>query len=467
MAKKDLPQNSRHDRAPAKHMTPPPARVGSHFEVARDIAAKERAHLVGVVWGIESREAARRSLVELAALARTAGADVVGETLQALRRPDVATFVGKGKVAEIGHACAAAGANVIVFDHDLSPGQARNVQEATKVKVIDRSELILDIFSRRAQTSVARAQVELAQLEYQLPRLKNLWEHLSRLGGGIGTRGPGETQLEVDRRRVRERIGRLRETLKKVERVRAVQRKGRKGAVSVALVGYTNAGKSTLMNRLSGADVFIEDQLFATLDTTTRTVHLGREYTILLTDTVGFIRKLPHQLIASFHATLEEVVTADLLLVVVDGADEDHLAQIETVNDVLDEIGAGQSRRLLVVNKRDRVRDEEAALQLVRLHGPGVIVSARDGEGLADLERALIEFLRESRPLVVADLPLSAARDLAELHARAEVVETEFSADNVRVTFRARDEEVEWLRGRGHRILTARDKINQPEEKAR
>lgn len=449
MARKDLPANSRHDRAPAR----PADGRGPRFAFERDAAAPERAHLVGVAWAGESRESARRSLLELGALARTAGAVVVGETLQPLRRPDVATFVGKGKVQEIAAACSAAGANVVVFDHNLSPAQARNVEEETRVKVIDRSELILDIFAWRAQTAVAKSQVELAQLEYQLPRLKNLWEHLSRLGGGIGTRGPGETQLEVDRRRVRERIVRLRHGLKKVEQVRAVQRKGRKGQVSVAIVGYTNAGKSTLMNRLSGADVLVEDQLFATLDTTTRVVNLGRERTILLTDTVGFIRKLPHQLVASFHATLEEVVTADLLLHVVDASDPDARAHIETVNDVLDEIGAGSRRRILVANKWDAVKDEEAARQIVLLHGPGVIVSAATGEGIADLERALVEYLRESRPLVVVDLPLSAARDLAELHARAEIVESEFSADAVRVTLHARPEDVAWLRSRGYRVV--------------
>src|SRR5262245_14978540 len=320
MAKKDLPQNSRRDRAPARRRGENGAPLP---QFVRTEGAAERAHLVGVALPHERRGEAERSLAELAALARTAGAVVAGETLQTLRRPDVATFIGKGKVEEVAEACRAESATVVVFDRDLSPAQCRNVEEVVGVKVIDRSEIILDIFARRAQTSVARAQVELAQLEYQLPRLTNLWEHLSRLGGGIGTRGPGETQLEVDRRRVRERISRLKETLRKVEQVRAVQRKGRKSQVAVAIVGYTNAGKSTLMNRLSGADVFVENQLFATLDTTTRSVNIARDYTILLTDTVGFIRKLPHQLVASFHATLEEVVLADLLLLVVDGSDPD------------------------------------------------------------------------------------------------------------------------------------------------
>ncbi len=449
MAKKDLSRNSHHDRAPARR------RGGAGREpqpIARTDGAPERAHLVGVALPGDRRGDAERSIAELAALARTAGAVVAGQTHQALRRLDVATFIGKGKVEEVREACRSEGATLVIFDHDLSPAQCRNVEEVVGVKVIDRSEVILDIFARRAQTSVARAQVELAQLEYQLPRLTNLWEHLSRLGGGIGTRGPGETQLEVDRRRVRERIARLKETLKKVEQVRAVQRKGRKNQVSVAIVGYTNAGKSTLMNRLSGADVFVEDQLFATLDTTTRVVTVGREYQVLLTDTVGFIRKLPHQLIASFHATLEEVVTADLLLLVVDGSDPDHAAQIEVALDVLDEIGAGSRRRLLVVNKFDAVRDEEAARTLVRQHGPGVIVSAKSGEGLPGLERAIVEFLRESRPLVVVDLPLTAARDLSELHGRAEVVESEFNADAVRVTVRAREEDVAWLRSRGYAV---------------
>jgi len=417
----------------------------------------ERAHLVGVILPNDNRGDAAASLEELGALVLAAGGEVAGQSLQARTRIEGATYIGSGKVDELRDAARAQGATLIVFDNDLSPAQARNVEKQTAVKVIDRSELILDIFARRAQSGMARAQVELAQLEYQLPRLTNLWEHLSRLGGGIGTRGPGETQLEVDRRRVRERIKHLRESLKKVERVRAVQRKGRRSLLSVALVGYTNAGKSSLMNCLSDAGVFVEDQVFATLDTTTRLVPLGADYPMLLTDTVGFIRKLPHQLVASFHATLEEVVTADLLLVVVDGSDARHLAQLETVNDVLEQIGAGNARRLLVVNKRDRVGDEEAANRLLRLHGPGVVVSARTGEGIDALKRALAEFAGESRESYRVVMPLSAARDLAELHARAHVLESEFTPDVVTLVVRARAEDVGWLRGRGHRVAPLDD----------
>ncbi|MFN0149562.1 MAG: GTPase HflX [bacterium] len=412
----------------------------------------ERAHLVGVILPNDNRGDASASLEELGALVLAAGGEVAGQSLQARSRIEGATYIGSGKVDELRDAAREQGATLIVFDNDLSPAQARNVEKVTAVKVIDRSELILDIFARRAQSAMARAQVELAQLEYQLPRLTNLWEHLSRLGGGIGTRGPGETQLEVDRRRVRERIKHLRESLKKVERVRAVQRKGRRNLLSIALVGYTNAGKSSLMNCLSDAGVFVEDQVFATLDTTTRLVPLGTDYPILLTDTVGFIRKLPHQLVASFHATLEEVVTADLLLVVVDGSDARHLAQLETVNDVLDQIGAGNTRRLLVVNKRDQVGDEEAANRLLRMHGPGVVVSARTGEGIDALKRALAEFAGESRDSYRVVMPLSAARDLAELHARADVLESEFTPEVVTLIVRARSEDVGWLRARGHSV---------------
>jgi GTP-binding protein HflX len=429
----------------------------------------ERAHLVGVMLPGDKREDASSSLEELGALVLAAGGEVAGQSLQARTRIEGATYIGSGKVEELRDVAREEGATLIVFDHDLTPAQARNVEEETKIKVIDRSELILDIFARRARTGMARAQVELAQLEYQLPRLTNLWQHLSRLGGGIGTRGPGETQLEVDRRRVRERIKHLRESLKKVERVRAVQRKGRRNLISVALVGYTNAGKSSLMNRLAGADVFVEDQVFATLDTTTRLVSLSTQYPILLTDTVGFIHKLPHQLIASFHATLEEVVTADLLLVVVDGSDRRHMAQLETVNDVLEQIGAGDKRRLLVVNKSDRfdrgdgdgrgrghvAGDADEALRLLRLHGPGVVVSARTGDGIDDLRRSLEEFSRESGTSVRVEMPLSAARDLAELHARAQVLDSEFTPEVVRLVARVRTEDVGWLRQRGYRVLPA------------
>ena len=436
----------------------------------------ERAHLVGVMLPGDKREDASSSLEELGALVLAAGGEVAGQSLQARTRIEGATYIGSGKVEELRDIAQEEGATLIVFDHDLTPAQARNVEEETKIKVIDRSELILDIFARRARTGMARAQVELAQLEYQLPRLTNLWQHLSRLGGGIGTRGPGETQLEVDRRRVRERIKHLRESLKKVERVRAVQRKGRRNLLSVALVGYTNAGKSSLMNRLADADVFVEDQVFATLDTTTRLVSLSTQYPILLTDTVGFIHKLPHQLIASFHATLEEVVTADLLLVVVDGADRRHMAQLETVNDVLEQIGAGDKRRLLVVNKSDRfdgvggdgraagagegrartvADDGDEALRLLRLHGPGVVVSARTGEGIDELKRMLEEFSSETGTSVRVEMPLSAARDLAELHARAQVIDSEFTPELVRVVARVRSEDVGWLRQRGYRVLPA------------
>jgi GTPase len=432
-----------------------------------DSGQVERAHLVGVLLPGDKREDAASSLEELGALVLAAGGEVAGQSLQARTRIEGATYIGSGKVEELRDLAREEGATLIVFDNDLTPAQARNVEEETKIKVIDRSELILDIFARRARTGMARAQVELAQLEYQLPRLTNLWEHLSRLGGGIGTRGPGETQLEVDRRRVRERIKHLRESLKKVERVRAVQRKGRRNLLSVALVGYTNAGKSSLMNRLANADVFVENQLFATLDTTTRLVSLSTQYPILLTDTVGFIHKLPHQLIASFHATLEEVVTADLLLVVVDGSDPRHMAQLDTVNDVLEQIGAGDKRRLLVVNKSDRLGGEggdgrdrvagdgEEALRLLRLHGPGVVVSARTGEGIDDLKRLLEEFSSETGASVTVEMPLSAARDLAELHRRAQVLDSEFTPEVVRVVARVRSEDVGWLRQRGYRVLPA------------
>ena len=332
-------------------------------------------------------------LTELRLLAETAGAQVRGEVLQRRGPIRAATFLSKGKIEEVRVLSGEEQATLLLLDDDLSPAQSRNLGEQLNMKVVDRTGLILDIFSRRARTREARIQVELAQLEYLLPRLTRMWEHLSRLGGGIGTRGPGETQLEVDRRRIRERIAKLKRELERVVMERRVQRRGRRGSFKVSLVGYTNAGKSTLFNALTRASVYVEDQLFATLDPTTRIFSIGRDTRALLTDTVGFIRKLPSHLVVSFRATLEEVTEADLLLHVVDATEPDIDAHIQAVEAVLDSIGALGRPRLSVFNKIDAVLDEVSVLGLRAGYPGAVFVSALTREGIPELREAAMRYL--------------------------------------------------------------------------
>jgi GTP-binding protein HflX len=356
---------------------------------------KERALLVG--------HAARdgsdlpRSLAELALLADTAGADVHGMVIQRRGRISPKSFIGKGKLEELREAAGDQEADVVIFNDDLSPPQVRNLEKSLDLKVVDRSELILDIFARRARTRESRLQVELAQLQYQLPRLTGMWKHLERQAGGIGTRGPGETQLEVDRRRVRERIAILRRQLEGVERERETQRRRRRGEFRAALVGYTNAGKSTLFNALTRADVFVENRLFATLDATTRQMVSADRTVALLTDTVGFIRKLPHHLVASFHSTLVEAIEADLLLHVVDVADADFTRQITAVEQVLDGLLDMPRPTQLVFNKCDLVKDPDALAGVRAQHPGAAFVSAITGEGLEALRAQLWGLAAERR----------------------------------------------------------------------
>jgi len=329
------------------------------------------------------------TLAELKLLAETAGARVRGQVVQRRGPVRASTFLSKGKIEEIQELATEERAGLLLLDDDLSPAQHKNLEKELGMRVVDRSGLILDIFARRARTREARLQVELAQLEYLLPRLTRMWEHLGRLGGGIGTRGPGETQLEVDRRRIRERIARLKRDLEGVVRERRVQRKGRKDCFKVSLVGYTNAGKSTLFNAVARANVYVENQLFATLDPTTRAIGAEGRVRVLLTDTVGFIRKLPAHLVASFRATLEEVTEADLLLHVVDATEPDIDAHIEAVHTVLEKLDALQRPRLLVFNKIDVLHDEVTLLGLRAQHPGAIFVSAMTREGLPDLRKAI------------------------------------------------------------------------------
>ena len=347
----------------------------------------ERAVLVGHA-GRDGHDLPR-SLEELRRLADTAGARVLGELVQRRGAIHPGNFLGKGKLEDLRARVEELAADLVLFNDDLSPSQVRNLEKALDAKVVDRSELILDIFARRARTRESRLQVELAQLQYMLPRLTGMWKHLERQAGGIGTRGPGETQLETDRRFVREKIARLKRALESVERERETQRRRRRGHFRAALVGYTNAGKSTLFNALTRADVFVEDRLFATLDATTRQMVSPERRLALLTDTVGFIRKLPHHLVASFHSTLVEAVEADLLVHVVDAADPDVQRQMEAVEAVLDELLAEPRPTVLVFNKLDLVRDEDAIAGLEARHPEALLVSARTGAGL-DALRALL-----------------------------------------------------------------------------
>jgi len=340
--------------------------------------------------GLNPSSTEEDSLDELALLAETAGADVVGRLTQ--RRDSIrpGTFLSRGKVSEIKSRLAENSLDLLIFDDDLTPAQVRNLERDFEKKIIDRSELILAIFAEHARTRESRLQVELAQLEYLLPRLTRMWGHLSRQQGGIGTRGPGETQLEVDRRRVREKIAFLKRKLEEVDRERRVQRARRSRHHRSVLVGYTNAGKSTLMNALTRAEVLTEDKLFATLDATTRRLRLPGGEMVLLTDTVGFIRKLPHHLVASFRSTLDEVREADLLLHVVDAASPAAMEQIEAVERVLGSLGAGHKDTLVVLNKSDAA-GEDRVLGLRASRSGAVVCSALTGEGLDDVRAALAD----------------------------------------------------------------------------
>ncbi len=392
----------------------------------------ERAFLVSVA--LPERPAIGEDpLDELRGLATTAGAVVVGGLVQRRVKVNPATYIGKGKLAELQEQVAAADADVIIFDNDLSPGQIRNLEKATTVKVLDRSELILDIFATRARSMEARLQVELAQLEYSLPRLRKMWTHLSRYTGGIGLRGPGETQLEEDRRLVDQRIRDLRARLVEVQARKEREVRSRNEEHTVSLVGYTNAGKSTLMNALTGAGVYVEDKLFSTLDTRTRQWHLKDWGRVLLSDTVGFIRDLPHHLIASFKATLEEARQARLLLHVVDGSNPAAEEQVRAVNGVLKELGCAGKPTLLVLNKVDRLTDRSYLAVLQRHHPRAVAISAATGQGLDELAEAVIEALSADFAEAEVDAHVANGRVLAYLAAHAEIYRQQYEDNRVKI----------------------------------
>ena len=400
-----------------------------------------RAILIGVTLRDSMLHETEESLQELRQLTETAGIEVVCETIQARNVPNPTYFIGGGKVEELKAIVEELEADVIVFDEELSPAQTRNIENTLDIATVDRTGLILQVFAQRALTSEARLQVTLAQLEYALPRLTRMWTHLSRMatsaGSGSGAlRGPGETQLEMDRRWIRKHISHVRKELLKVEKRRKVQRQNRSEKIKVSLVGYTNAGKSTLFNTLTGENVLAEDKLFATLDSTTRRVSLPQNQTILLSDTVGFIKKLPHQLVAAFKATLEEVTEADLLLHVVDISHSEAEAQINAVDKVLTELEADEMPTIMVFNKIDQLESEDQMLLLQTRYPEAIPISAQRGDGISELMEMLAERFASHGTMIDLHIPYKDGKVLDLLYKHGTVLNTEYADEAVHVKAR-------------------------------
>lgn len=400
---------------------------------------KEKALLIGVIHGELDEQIVEDHLDELRLLAITAGAEVVGNITQKLSRINPSFFIGTGKAEQIISQAKELGVSLIIFDDELSPAQLKNfINLAKDVKVIDRGALILDIFRQHAQTKEAQTQVELAQLEYMLPRLSKAWSHLERQMGGIGTRaGAGETQIEVDRRLIRTRISKLKRDLIKIEKERETQSKRRGNVFKVALVGYTNAGKSTLMNAISGANVFVEDKLFATLDTTIRSVELNTSHKILLSDTVGFVRKLPHHLVATFKSTLKEVVDADLILLVLDASSTQVVEHYNTIVEVLKELGAERHQTVVIMNKIDR---ENAAKQLnflKRKFPEGIYLSALNNLRINKLTQKIVDVMDKDFQTIDLLFSYKEAKEMALAQKGVDVLERNYEDDCVRLKVKA------------------------------
>jgi len=403
---------------------------------------RERAVIVGLSLrregetGVSSRTGVDEHLDELAQLVDTAGAQVVHRIIQGRSSIDAAFFIGKGKAQELASLTREQDIQLVAFDDDLSPVQLRNLEELIERKVIDRSGIILDIFASRARTSEAKTQVELAQLQYMLPRLTRQWTHLSKQYGGIGTKGPGETQIETDRRAIRTKISHLRVRLRRIGKERAEQRKGREQFPRAALVGYTNAGKSTLMNRLTGADVLVENRLFATLDSTVRLAQLPPPHKLLLSDTVGFIRKLPAHLVASFKSTLDELHEADILLHVVDVSHPAWEEQMAVVNDTLAEIGVTRGHVLMVFNKTDKVPHLDTLRSLSQRFPQAVFISASRGINLGELEQRLIRILDEDFVEETLTIGHENPHVVARIHELGQIIEKKYTENGTIIRFR-------------------------------
>lgn len=398
----------------------------------------ERAILVGVIHSGFERHVIEEHLDEMELLAETAGADVVGRVTQRLNKVNPAYFVGKGKAEQIMVQAKELDVSLVIFDDDLSPGQTKNFQSLSEnIKVIDRSALILDIFQNHAKTKEAKTQVELAHLQYLLPRLTRMWTHLERQMGGIGTRaGAGETQIEVDRRLIGLRIAKLKKELVKIEKERETQSHRRKDQFRVALVGYTNAGKSTLMNAITGADVYIRDQLFATLDTTIRSTMINGDHEILLSDTVGFIRKLPHHLVASFRTTLQEVLEADLILIVLDASSPQIIEHFDTINEVLKELGADENSSLIVLNKIDAVGENGGITYLKQKFPDGILISAKDHLRIDKLLNSIKEVIDQGFITAEVHFSFEYAKEIADAQNGITVLEREYSEEGVTLKIR-------------------------------
>jgi GTP-binding protein HflX len=393
----------------------------------------EKVVLVGV-WTEGTSTDADNSIKELAALAETAGSTVMDALIQRRDKPDAATFIGSGKVKEVREAVVATGADTVVCDGELSPAQLRTLEQKVKVKVIDRTALILDIFAQHAKSREGKAQVELAQMSYMLPRLRGWGESLSRQAGGIGGRGPGETKIETDRRRINDKMAKLRREIKEMKISRDTKRseRRRKNIPSVAIAGYTNAGKSSLLNRLTGADVLVENALFATLDPTVRKTESadGRIYTLV--DTVGFVRHLPHQLVEAFKSTLEEVSEADLIVHVVDGSHPDPFEQLRAVREVINEIGGGEIMEIIAVNKAD-VASPEVLMEILRKESNAYAISARTGYGIENLIRAVEAALPKPKVEIKAIIPFSRGDLVSAVHEQGEIISEEYLPEGTKL----------------------------------
>jgi GTP-binding protein HflX len=408
------------------------------FEIKEKPKMVEKAALIGAYCGTGSESDASSLLDELVELVNTLGIPIVSRQLVHHREPHARYLMGSGKAEEIAALAKEAAADVLIFDNELTPSQQRNWEKLTGMLVIDRQEVILDIFAKRAQTREARLQVDLARMEYSLPRLVRAWSHLGKQGGGIGSKGEGESQLEQDKRKIRGQIDRLKSELEAVKRRRATQRKDRKRAPvpNAAIVGYTNAGKSSLLRSLTGAQVLVEDKLFATLDTTTRKIALPNNQPLLLTDTVGFVRKLPHGLVQAFNATLEEAVMSDFLIHVLDISQSEVMEFYETTRSVLHELGADSRRTLVVFNKIDAVADDSVVAEMRARFPEAVFVSVKTGAGLEELVSRIGEFVADDLQTLELRIPQSRADLIARLHREGDIRHSEYVDNDIQMRVR-------------------------------